>query len=71
MNKDGAMTHLKLLRLLYDLEVSRSTMFRIIEPINSMTSPEEIISREKELISLLERCKSETEVLQAMDEADL
>ena len=59
MNRDGVMTHSSLLRNMLNLELSKSTARRIIEPINSMKSPEEWIPMEKQVIEILKSCKTE------------
>lgn len=63
MNVDGIMTHLKILNLLYYLEVSRSTMRRIIEPINSAKSREDGLKLEKRILASIQNCATEKDIL--------
>ena len=71
MNKDGVMTHLQLLDLLDNLEASKSTIFRIIEHLNTMKSQKDFVATEKKILSSLQTCKTEEEVIRKLDEAGL
>ena len=68
VNIDLAMTHSTLLELMFNLELSRSTILRIIYRINSTKESEKLMPLEEEYISLLQQCKTEQEVLAKLDE---
>ena len=67
MNIEGAMMHSRLLRIMFDLDMSRSTEDRIIDRVNQ-TPIEEVMPLEEEYISLLQQCQTEQEVLEKLDE---
>ena len=66
VNTEGAMMHSRLLRIMFDLDMSRSTEDRIIDRVNQ-TPIEEVMPLEEEYISLLQQCKTEQEVLEKLD----
>lgn len=71
MNTECVKTHIKLLRLLLDLDVSRATMLRIINPINEEKNLDAVIVMEKQIIELLQSCKTEADVILKLDESGL
>ena len=68
VNIELAMTHSTLLELMFNLELSRHTVLRIIDRINSTKEIEKLMQLEEEYISLLQQCKTEQEVLEKLDE---
>ena len=68
VNIEGVKAHTALLRRMLELNISLSTMRRIIDPINATKFVEDVISMEKDIISLLQDCQTEDDVNRKLDE---
>lgn len=72
MNLEWARIHSKLLRRMRHLELSWPVMRRILDKINALIdTPDAAIEMTQRQISILEACKTEADVIQKLDEADL
>lgn len=70
MNRDGAITHTALVKRMLALDLSASTMRRIIDPITEGLCQEnldEFIQKEKEIIEHLKPCETEEDVIRVLD----
>ena len=72
MNKKWAQKHHELLQLMLNLDLSKSTILRIIDAVNELLDdPKACMARTEQFINLLQACKTEEEVTLKLDEAGL
>ena len=72
MKKKWAQKHHELLQLMLTLDMSKSTILRIIDKVNELLSePEACIAKTDQFINLLQSCKTEEEVILKLDQVRL
>ena len=72
MNVEWARIHTTLLSLMRQLELSWPVMRRILDKVNALIeTPEAAIEMTKRLVSILQSCKTEEEVILKLDEVGL
>ena len=70
MNIDWARKHTELLRRMREMDLSKSSILRIIDVVNALLDdPTACMVKTDEFTALLKSCKTEEEVLAKLDEA--
>ena len=71
VNYEWVDKHTDLLEAMLALELSKSTMLRIIDVVNEIEDPSACMAKTDEFTALLKSCETEEEVLAKLDEAGI
>ena len=72
MKRAWAIKHHELLQLMLNLDLSKSTILRIVDGVNALVKdPEVCMAKTERYINLLKECETESDVIQRLDEAGL